>query len=111
MGNRVFGQAGSVLRAVALGAVAAFVALGAAFQDTPVAQKAGPRIRPFVRGYIAVQVAEARGGQATTVAGIPRRLRDVFVPRVRVHLLNLIDNSRSKAETTDLSGRFTIPAS
>lgn len=67
-----------------------------------------PRIEPFVRGYIALRVPQKGGFQP--LATVSRRGRDIYLPRVKVHLLNLLDNSRSDAVTTDLSGRFTLPA-
>ena len=110
----------SVLLGVALCAVA-LLAIGAnrPNQSTPsrripggiVMHAAGPaQIKPFVRGYLAVRAPLGMAGSQLTAAGIPRRFRDVFLPRVEVSLLNLANNSRSKPVTTDLSGRFTLPA-
>ena len=62
--------------------------------------------KPFVRGYIAVRVLKSPMSEAAR-----RGERDVFLPRVKVHLLNLADNSKSDPVTTDLSGRFTLLAS
>jgi hypothetical protein len=67
------------------------------------------RIKPFVRGYIAVRVPVGARSQLTAVAA-RQQFQDIFLPRVKVHLLNLANNSKSDAVTTDLSGRFTIPA-
>lgn len=65
--------------------------------------------QPFVRGYIAVEVPQ-RG--VNDVVGTGARLsRDVYLPMIKVHLLNLLDDSRGDAVTTDLSGRFTLPVS
>jgi cytochrome c5 len=64
------------------------------------------KVKPFVRGYLAVRVGASAGHEPGRLGG-----RDVFLPRVKVHLLNLADNSRSDPVTTDLSGRFTLPAS
>ncbi len=97
-------------RAGALGAVAGLLVLGAAFQDVPAPRKAGPsQIRPFVRGYVAAAVAEGRQPLATAVV-VRRRLHDVFLPKVAVHLLDLATNTPGDRVTTDLSGRFTLPA-
>lgn len=110
MRARTAGTPRSVLYAAVLGAAAASAVIAAAVRDAPLAAPAGAsRIAPFVRGYIATRVVEGPALDTPT-AVIPRRLRDIFLPRVSVHLLNLSDNSTSDAVTTDLSGRFTIPA-
>jgi cytochrome c5 len=108
MGIR-FIRPGRSVRAGFLGAAVGLMALGAAFQDTPVAHKAKSQIRPFVRGYIAAAVVEGR--PRPSLVAVPRpRAHDVFLPKVAVHLLDLATNTPGDRITTDLSGRFTLPA-
>ena len=84
--------------------IALVVSCGSPTPD-PVALKP----QPFVRGYIAVDVPQPGGNDV--VATGARRGRDVYLPMIKVHLLNLLDDSRGDAVTTDLSGRFTLPVS
>ncbi len=65
------------------------------------------KIKPFVRGYMAVRVPQAGKRQASDNKNAGK---DIYIPRLKVHLLNLGDNSKGDAVTTDLSGRFTLPA-
>lgn len=87
--------------AAAVLAAAALALLSAACDTT--SSPPPSQVRPFVRGYIAVQVAPPN-------AAGQRRGHDVFIPRIEVHLLDLSDDSRGEPALTDLSGRFTLPA-
>lgn len=90
--------------------MAGLLAFGAAFQPGPVTHRAVPQIKPFVRGYIAAAVVVGRPARPSLVA-LPRpRPHDVFLPRVKVHLLDLSSNTPGDSTGTDLSGRFTLPA-
>lgn len=89
------------VRGAAGGAIVALLAL-----STSCTKPKAAKPKPFVRGYIAVRAGGAAGQEPR-----PRAGRDVFLPRIKVYLLRLSDNSKSDAVTTDLSGRFTLPAS
>ncbi len=102
-------RAPTVLQAGALIGLASLLALGAV-RRVPVARQAGStQIKPFVRGYIALPVTEGHARVAAAVSTRPR-VHDVFLPKVEVFLSNLADNSAGASVTTDLSGRFTLPA-
>jgi hypothetical protein len=85
------------------GAIIAIAILGSSCTSRHVPAPA--RVSPFVRGYIAVSVP--RPGRPEPVG----RGHDVFIPRVEVVLRDARDDTVGKPVTTDLSGRFTLPAS
>lgn len=58
----------------------------------------------LVRGYLAVRT----GGQTLGGPQDPE-VRDVYLPGLRVHLVDLIRNVDGESVFTDLSGRFTLP--
>src|SRR5262249_52613841 len=63
------------------------------------------QVAPFIRGYVATPV----GGREKLAALVAAsRTRDIYLPNVRVFLLNLADNRRTAPIRTDLSGRFTV---
>lgn len=85
----------------------ALLALGASCPPRSPAPPA-QHVAPFVRGYIAAAVPVR--AQATATADL-RRFHDVFLPRVEVYLVDLLTETARPSVSTDLSGRFTLPAS
>lgn len=72
----------------------------------------GPRtVSPqvLVRGYVAVGIPTEVRLVRFTAAPEPR-MRDIYLPGLRVFLQSLADQSKSAVGITDLSGRFTLPA-
>lgn len=84
----------------------ALLALGASCPPRSPAPPA-QHVAPFVRGYIAAAVPVR--AQATATADL-RRFHDVFLPRVEVYLVDLLTETARPSASTDLSGRFTLPA-
>ena len=73
----------------------------------PSPQVPTPSVTPFIRGYIATTVG---GDRELATAHFVTPVHDVYLPGVRVWLVNPGNGSKTEPAITDLSGRFTVRA-
>jgi hypothetical protein len=71
----------------------------------PVPKATGPRVTPYIRGYLAIGAA-GKVGERMASFGVTDSI--IFVPGVRVSLVDSATNVVKDTFTTDLSGRFTF---